>query len=154
MKKIVVLALFMGLGSVLFAQDYASYVEVMRSALKTEKKAMIAEVMTFSQEESDLFWPMFNEFQEKLYTTNTKYVKIVNEFAANYENMSDERASDLMKRLFAYDAEVLKLKKSYIKKFSKILPPAKVLRYFQAENKIGVMVDFEMAASIPLLEVE
>lgn len=154
MKKIFAFILMMSFGLLLSAQQNDNYLEVMRSALKTEKKAMIAEVMTFTQAESDLFWPLYNEFQEKLYTANTKYLKIVNEFAENFENMTDEKALDLMKRVTAYDTEVLKLKKTYNKKFSKILPPTKVLRYFQAENKIDLLVDFEMSTYIPLLETE
>jgi hypothetical protein len=154
MKKSLIVILLTAFSVFSFGQDNDSYMEVMRSALKTEKKAMIAEVMEFTQEESEVFWPLYNEFQEKLYTANTKYLKIVNEFAASYENMTDEKALDLMKRLNAYEAEVLKLKKTYIKKFSNILPPTKVLRYFQAENKIDVLIDYEMAASIPLLETK
>ena len=154
MKKTLIVILLAAVTVFSFGQKSEGYMEVMRSALKTEKKAMIAEAMEFTQEESEAFWPMYNEFQEKLYTANTKYLKIVNEFAANYENMTDEKALDLMKRLNAYEAEVLKLKKTYIKKFSGILPPTKVLRYFQAENKIDVLIDYEMAASIPLLETK
>ena len=135
-------------------QEDNSYMEVMRSALKTEKKAIIAETMVFTQEESDAFWPLYNEFQEKLYTSNTKYLKIINDFAANYENMTDEVALDLMKRMNSYEGEILTLKKTYMKKFSKILPPTKVLRYFQAENKIDILIDFEVASSIPLLETK
>lgn len=144
----------MSFGFILSAQQSDNYLEVMRSALKTEKKAMIAEVMTLSQEETDLFWPLYNEFQGKLYETNTKYVKIVNEFAENFDNMTDEKAADLLSRVMSYDTEILKLKKSYTKKFSKILPATKVLRYMQAENKIDVLIDYEMASSVPLLEVE
>ena len=154
MKKTLIVILLAAVTVFSFGQKSEGYMEVMRSALKTEKKAMIAEAMEFTQEESEAFWPMYNEFQEKLYTANTKYLKIVNEFAANFENMTDEKALDLMKRLNAYEAEVLKLKKTYIKKFSGILPPTKVLRYFQAENKIDVLIDYEMAASIPLLETK
>ena len=141
MKKILIAILLAGFGLFSFGQESESYLEVMRSALKTEKKAMIAEVMEFTP-------------QEKLYTANTKYLKIVNEFAANYESMTDEKALDLMTRLNAYEGEVLKLKKTYIKKFSKILPSTKVLRYFQAENKIDILIDYEMASSIPLLETK
>ena len=154
MKKILMFALMLSFGLLLNAQQSDNYLEVMRSALKTEKKAMIAEVMTFTQEESDVFWPLYNEFQEKLYAANTKYVKIVNEFAENFNSMTDEKALELMKRVNSYDTEILKLKKTYNKKFSKILPPTKVLRYFQAENKIDVLIDFEMASYIPLLETE
>ncbi len=154
MKKIIALGLMLSFGLVMFAQQTESYVEVMRSALKTEKKAMVAEVMTFTPEEAELFWPLYNEFQGKLYVTNTKYVKIVNEFAANFDNMTDEKALDLVTRMSSYDGELLKLKKTYIKKFSKIIPPTKVLRYYQAENKIDMIVKYEMASSIPFLETE
>jgi hypothetical protein len=126
--------------------------EVTRAALKTEKKAMIAEVMSLTPEESEPFWALYNEFQGKLYTANTKYLNIINEFAANFDNLSGEKANDLMKRLFAYDTEILKLKKTYFKKFQKVLSPQKTLMYFQAENKIDVLIDFEMAASIPILD--
>ena len=68
--------------------------------------------------------------------------------------MTDEVALDLMKRMNSYEGEILTLKKTYMKKFSKILPPTKVLRYFQAENKIDILIDFEVASSIPLLETE
>ncbi len=152
MKKIILLSLILGMGVSLFAQSENDYMEVMRSALKTEKKSIIAEVMTLTNEESLVFWPLYNEYQGKLYTTNTKYLGIITDFSEKYESMTDEDALDLMNRLNAYDAEMLKLRKAYIKKFNKILPAKKVLRYIQAENKIDVLVDFEMANSIQLLE--
>jgi len=154
MKKLIILTIAIALGLSSWAQETESYSEVMRSALKTEKKAMIAEVMTFTQAESEVFWPIYNEYQTKLYTANSKYLKIIKEFADNFEQMSDDRALDLMKRMNAYDSEILKLKKSYTGKFSKILPATKVLRYFQAENKINVLIKYEIAAEVPLLEVK
>jgi len=152
MKKLVAIILLIGFGLVGFSQEDNSYMEVMRSALKTEKKALIAEAMTFTPAESDAFWPLYNEYQEKLYTANTKYIQIINEFAENFETLSDEKAMELMKRLNAYDSEVLKLRKTYMKKFAKILPAKKLLRYFQAENKIDVLIDFEIAASVPMID--
>jgi len=152
MKKLILLSLMLGLGISMFAQSENDYMEVMRSALKTEKKSIVAEVMTLTNEESLVFWPLYNEYQEKLYSANTKYLGIINDFAEKYESMTDEDAKDLMNRLNAFDGEILKLRKSYIKKFNKILPAKKVLRYMQTENKIDVLVDFEIANSIPLLE--
>ncbi|MEZ5199214.1 MAG: hypothetical protein R2764_23365 [Bacteroidales bacterium] len=113
---------------------------------------MIAEVMSLTPEESEPFWALYNEFQGKLYTSNTKYLKIINDFAENYDNMSGDKANELMTRLFAYDGEILKLKKTYFKKFQKILSPEKTLMYFQAENKIDILIDFELSTLIPLLD--
>lgn len=152
MKKLFLLIAIIGLGINSYAQQANDYMEVTRAALKTEKKAMIAEVMSLTPEESEPFWALYNEFQVKLYTANTKYLKIINEFAENYETMSGEKANDLMKRMFAYDAEILKLKKTYFKKFQNILSHQKTLMYFQAENKINIIINYEMAASIPLLD--
>jgi len=152
MKKIFLLFAIIGFGFASYAQQANDYMEVTRAALKTEKKAMIAEVMSLTQEESEPFWALYNEYQGKLYTANTKYLNIINEFAENFENMSAEKADDLMKRLFSYDTEIIKLKKSYFKKFKGILSPQKTLMYFQAENKIDILIDFEIAASIPILD--
>jgi len=154
MKKLLVLLFVFGLFTSVFAQQENDYMEVMRSALKTEKKLMIAEVMNLTTEESAPFWELYNEFQGKLYTTNTKFLNIINEFAENYDKMTGEKANDLMKRLFAYDTEILKMKKLYFKKFQKILSPEKTLMYFQAENKIDILIDFEMSSSIPLLDAQ
>jgi len=152
MKRLLTAVIIAAFGLTGFSQQVNDYLEVTRAALKTEKKAMIAEVMQLSQEESEPFWALYNEFQGKLYTVNTKYVKIVNEFAENYDNMSEEIAKDLMTRLFAFDSEILKLKKNYHTKFMKILSPQKTLMYFQAENKIATIVKYEIAEYIPLLD--
>ena len=72
MKKLFLLIAIIGLGINSYAQQVNDYMEVTRAALKTEKKAMIAEVMSLTPEESEPFWALYNEFQGKLYTSNTK----------------------------------------------------------------------------------
>ena len=49
------------------------------------------------------------------------------------------------------EAEV-KLKRSYVPKLEKALPEMKVARYIQIENKIRAIVNYELAAEIPLVE--
>ena len=134
----------------LFAQS--SYIEIVRSALKTEKKALISEVMQLSGEENLSFWDVYNEYDEKLYKLNTDYFKVVMDFTDNFENMSADMATDILQRVNKYHMDVAKLEKSYFKKMTKVISPQKALRFFQASNKIQVMIDAQMAAEIPLLE--
>lgn len=152
MKKIFTLtaALMIGIGS--FAQDANDYLEISRDVLKTEKKAMIAEVMQLSETESPAFWPLYNEFDQKKYELNTQYLNLIREFADNYGSMSGEVAMNLMNGVNKYKMDMVKLEKVYLKKFSKILSPQKTLRYFQAENKIRALIDAELALEIPLLD--
>lgn len=152
MKKIFTLtaAIMIGFGS--FAQDANDYLEISRDVLKTEKKAMIAEVMQLTESESPAFWPLYNEFDQKKYDLNTQYLNLIREFADNYGNMSGEVATNLMNGVNKYKMDMLKLEKAYMKKFSKILTAQKTLRYFQAENKIRALIDAELALEIPLLD--
>ncbi len=153
MKKVLLIALFLIPGSFLMAQDQeGNYVEVMRSVLSTEKKAAIADIMTFTKEENDAFWPLYNELQQKLYDINTTRYNLIMEFAESFEKMSDEKASSIMKSYMDQELKEMKTRKSYYPKFEKIIGSKKALRYFQAENKIRVMVDFELASNIPLFE--
>jgi hypothetical protein len=44
------------------------------------------------------------------------------------------------------------LKESSVPKLSKVLPPKKVARYLQIENKIRALVKYELAGEIPLVQ--
>lgn len=138
--------------SPVFAQTFDDYLEVARDVLNTEKKAIIAEVMELSDAESAPFWEMYNEYNAELYKVYTNRVNIIKDFAANYETMTDEKADALWTSSMAYQSELLKLNKSYYKKFKKILPAGKAALYFQAENKIAALINAELADMIPLVE--
>ena len=134
----------------LFAQG--SYVEVVRSTIKTEKKALISEVMQLSEAEGNMFWPIYNEYDEKLYKINSTYFDVIKEFAANFDNMSDEAAKDILKRASKVSLDKTKLEKAYLKKFMKVISPQKTLRFMQASGKIDIMIEAQLASEIPLLE--
>ena len=134
-----------------FSQSFDDYLEVVRDVLKTEKKAAVAETMTLSDAESGPFWSLYNEYNAELYKVHTERVNIIKDFAANYESMTDEKADGLVNRSLAYQTKLLKLNKSYYKKFKKILPASKAALYFQVESKIDALIDAELATEIPLV---
>jgi hypothetical protein len=153
MKKTILISFCLSilLSLTVFGQD-GNYVEVMRSVLSTEKKAAVADVMAFSKEEADAFWPLYNEFQQKLYEINTERYNLIMDFAENFEKMTDEKAAELLKTYLGSDLNEVKLRKAYQPKFQKVIGNKKTLRYYQTENKISVLVDYELASNIPLLE--
>lgn len=138
----------------IFGQSIDDYLEVVRNVLNSEKKAIVAEAMQLSDAESAPFWEMYNEYNSELYKVHTKRVNIIKEFAANYESMSDEKADALWNNTIAYQEELIKLNKTYYKKFKKILPAGKAALYFQVENKIASLINAELAAEIPLVEIK
>ncbi len=152
MKKIFFGMVMFFLGTTLFAQTLDDYMEVQRGVLKTEKKAVVAEAMQFTDAESTVFWPLYNEYNDKKYTLNTKVYQLIKKFADNYETMSDETAIELWQENMKIKQELTKLEKSYFKKFQGILSGKKATRYMQLENKIKALINAEIALEIPLME--
>lgn len=152
MKKIAI-CLMLGFASLsTFAQSDNDYMEIVRDVLKTEKKAAIADVMMLTDEESQPFWNLYNQFESALYEVHNQRIEIIKDYAANYESMTDEKAEELTNRMFKFESERLKIEKSYFNKFKKIVSPAKAAKFMQAHNKIETMVNYELAESIPLIE--
>ncbi len=137
-----------------YAQTENDYLEIAREVLKTEKKAVIAELMQLSEEESQPFWNLYNEYQGKMYLVQNKRINIIRDYAEHYETLTDEKADELFTKSMAFQQEILKLEKQYYKKFKKILPAGKAARFFQAENKIETMIDANLALEIPLIDTK
>jgi hypothetical protein len=152
MKKLVLSLAFALLAGVVFSQSNNDYMEVERAALKTEKKALIADAMQLTEDESKTFWPLYNEYNEKLYLINTKVYELIDKYAKEYDKLSDEQAIELWNENIKIKKEAAKLETAYFKKFQKIISGKKVLRYFQAESKVDALIAYELAAEIPLAE--
>ena len=155
MKKTVLVSLAIIFSSVqLFAQSEDDYIEIVRDVLKTEKKAAIAGIMELSDTESAPFWELYNEYTFEMSKVQNQRISLIKDFAASYENMTDEKADELWTRMLTFQKDALKLKKNYYKKFKKIIPAGKAAMYFQAENKIETLVNASLAMEIPFIETK
>jgi len=135
------------------AQNVNDYLEMTREVLQVEKKAAIAEVMQLTEEESEVFWALYNEYQAAQYKIQNERIAVIRDFAENYETMTDEKADELWNGMVQYQMDLLKLKKTWYAKFKKSLPTGKVVTFFRAENKIEALVNAQLALDIPMLEV-
>ncbi len=152
MKKLVLSLAFALFAGVVFSQTVNDYMEVQRAALKTEKKAIVAEAMQLTEEESTIFWPLYNEFNEKKYIINTKVYNLIKKYANEFETLTNEQAVELWNESMKIENENSKLNAAYFKKFLKVMDGKKVVRYFQTENKIADIVNYQITMEVPLVE--
>jgi hypothetical protein len=131
------------------AQD-AAETQSVRADLQAERTKLIAANLQLTEPEAAKFWPLYNEYRAKHSQLGDRAIALIDDFAANYEALSDEKAKDLLQRQLELDDDRLKLQRSYAGKFEKVLPPKKVARYYQIERKLDAMVAYEAAKSIPL----
>jgi hypothetical protein len=149
MKKLFLLAFLLSLTNI-FAQDADSYIEVLRSELKTDKKAIITETMQFTETQSAAFWPVYNEFEYELDKLANKRIANIKDFAANYDSLSDKKADELLMNSFSFLEDRLSLNKKYYKKFAEVLTPTVAAKYMQLEHQIQLVLDLSVAANLPL----
>jgi hypothetical protein len=79
-------------------------------------------------------------------------MKMIGDYAKAYEKMTDRTAKNLLDEFMTIENLRLKLRQTYLPKFRNVLPDAKVVRYYQIENKINAVLTYELAAKIPLIQ--
>ena len=134
----------------LVAQD--SIIELYRSDVKTEKRAIVAAVMEFTPAEEEAFWLVYRDFEYDLTAVNDRVIALVKNYVASYETLNDETAQSMLKEIFDIKEKRLKLEKSYAKKFNKVISPVKVMRFYQIHNQITMLLDLKVSANIPYVE--
>jgi hypothetical protein len=137
------------------AQDKpADTMQLVVEKIKADKKLLVAENMQLSEAEAKAFWPVYEQYQAELFLLRTRTVKLIKDYAAAYQKMTDSTAKKLLSESMAIETRRLQLGKAYLPKFRKVLSDAKVVRYYQIENKINAAVNYELAANIPLIKIE
>jgi hypothetical protein len=128
--------------------------EILAEKLKADKKLVVAANLELTDAESEAFWPIYEEFQNSLQGLHERYVKVIMAYADAYnaDTLTDEGALKLLKESMSIQADEMKMRKDMVTKIAKVLPGKKVTRYIQIENKIAAVVDYELAAEIPLVE--
>jgi hypothetical protein len=127
-------------------------VELTRSAIQAERQAILAANLELDEKESAVFWPLYQEYRDSLESAISTRVDLLNQYFASYETLTDKEAIALLDKHLAWEQEVLKVRSTYAKKMSKALSGKTVARFFQIENKMDIIVEYEMAGEIPLIK--
>jgi hypothetical protein len=127
-----------------------SDVALTRAHIQTARQAIIAEAMPLTENEGLLFWPAYRDYRLDMARLGDRLVKVIDEFIAANAKPNDEQANRLLDEYLDIKAKEVSVRQKHVKIFKKLLPPVKVARFFQLENKLDAVVNYELAQSIPL----
>ena len=96
------------------AQQETGEVQSARADIHAARTKLVAANLPLTEEEGAKFWPLYNQYRGDVSKLNDRSLALIKDFAASYDSMSDEKASDLLKQQMAIDEDRLKLKKSYL----------------------------------------
>ena len=144
-------------GPAALAQDQpatAANRQILVDKVKADKKLLVAANMELTEQEAAAFWPVYESYQKEITAINGRIESAIRSYAEAYNQgaVPDETAKKLLDDVLDIDADEVDLRKSYVSKFEKVLPAAKVARYYQIERKIRSAVQAELAEAIPLVQ--
>ena len=76
--------------------------------------------------------------------------KLLVQYSDQYDTLTDAQADQIMKEWLSIENAKNDIKKKYVSRFKKILPSRKVMRFFQADNKLDAMLNAKLASVVPL----
>lgn len=159
MKKKI--ALFVGMNMLLacamLAQQSAPAVsdadiQLMRKDLRSDKKMIVAQSMSLTENEATKFWPVYDQYAAEVAKVNDSKVSVIKDYAAKYPNLSGDEAQALVKRWSDADGAAIQLRLKYLLKFQDALHSAKAAKFFQIDRRIGLVMDLQLASEIPLVQ--
>ena len=130
----------------------ANNMDIVRQQIQADKKSFVAQNMQLTQSEATAFWPLYDSLQKGLVALGDRLAADAQEYAANYQTLSDATAKRLTQDFLAVQIQRVQLLQSYMPKFEAVLPEKKVARYYQLENKAYAIVNFDAMKQIPLVK--
>ena len=104
-------------------QERNAKIEAMRAAYITEKLALTVE-------ESQMFWPIFNEYEASRKEIQKSYDR-----RKDIESMTDAEAEVFLTQSFVKDQEMLDLKRVYFEKFKTAISVKKIAQLPRIEKR-------------------
>ncbi len=131
----------------------ADNMEIVHEKIRADKKLFVAENMQLTETEAKAFWPIYERYQDEQFLLRARTEKLIRDYAAAYEQMTNDTAMQLLDESLTIQSLDLKVRQAYLPEFRKVLPDVKVVRYYQMESKIQAVLIYELAAKIPLVKI-
>lgn len=132
--------------------SFDTYVELLRTDLRAKKKGVVSKAMMLTAEQEKVFWPIYNDYEHDLGKLTDVGIAIVKDYSQNFQNMTDEKARDLMTRTLDNQAGKIRLRKTYGRKLEKALNAKLAARFLQVDGTVNRMVELQIDSKLPIIK--
>jgi hypothetical protein len=130
--------------------NLSAYAELLRSDVRTQKVAILTEVMGFTEAEDAAFWPIYREYDAEMSKLGDERVALIAEYANSYENLTDAVADKLASKALDLEARRQALKAKSYERVKTALSPRTALRFLQVEHQLQLIIDLQISAALPI----
>ena len=127
-------------------------IQLLREDLRSSKKQLVAANMTLSAADATKFWPIYDQYTQETIKINDARWALIQEYAKNYDTMTDAQAQDYMKRSASIDQQFIATRSKYVPIFAKVISAKQTAQWYQIDRRIGLLMNLQLAALIPVVD--
>jgi len=127
------------------------YVDLLRKDIRQQKAEIMGAVMLLSAEDAAKFWPIYNEYDSALTKLNDQRLENIKEYARTYNNMTDEKADELIQKSLAYQKQRAELLAKTYEGIKQAVGGITAARFAQVEHQLLLIIDLQIASSLPVV---
>jgi hypothetical protein len=130
--------------------NLTAYAELLRADVRSQKMAILVEVMGFSDVEDKAFWPLYREYDAEMTKLGDERIALIADYAAHYDSLTDAVAQRLAGKALDLEARRQAVKAKSYQRINAALSPRTALRFLQVEHQLQLIVDLQISASLPV----
>jgi hypothetical protein len=108
--------------------------------LNSFKIGFFTKRLNLTSQEAEKFWPVYNEYQKQKDVLQLEKRGLIRDFNLNESTLSDNQLTEIGDKLAGYIVQESSVAMAFHKKLKEVLPPAKVIRFYQAENQYKIQL--------------
>jgi hypothetical protein len=127
------------------------YVDLLRSNVRQQKAEIMGAMMALNAQDAAKFWPIYSDYDAQLTKLNDQRVQTIEDYAQSYNDMTDQKADELVQRSLAYQKQRSELLASTYNKVKDALGGVTAARFAMVEHQLLLIIDLQIASSLPVV---
>src|SRR5258707_4773559 len=129
-----------------------AYIDLLRKDVRQEKAEIMGAIMVLSADDATKFWPIYSEYDVELTKLNDQRVENIKEYARAYNQMTDEKADELIQKSLAYQKQRSELLAKTYDRVKQAVGAITAARFAQVEHQLLLIIDLRIASALPVAE--
>lgn len=111
--------------------------EKLRERIKSQKVAFITEKLDLSPEEAALFWPVYNDYEDRTEAVRNGEMRTIKSKMRQNPDMSDQEADALLEDLIKAEDKMYRAKVDLMNDLKGVISSKKIIRLKRAEDEFN-----------------
>lgn len=123
---------------------------IMREVQATDAKTLIAQNLKLTDAQAKAFWPVYDSYEATRAKIDDRLDAVLLDYKLSCEQLCDQKAGQLTNEWMMARHDLDELRQNYVPKFGAVIPPTKVLRFYQLDVLRDAVIRVDRFKKVPL----